>query len=352
MVRSLRRIRAGRGANLLLAAAFSASTATAVPAQEPAPAAPPAAAKRAAGVTIEKPGCIGADPIATIFFAAATKEGHREEFGAIAKETGFELWLEGQPPVKSTFDAPDPDHPGQTKPVERWQVPVYPISTAEFQAYCDFIRTIAPIGDESMFVSTALVDLMEQRAVHLYYLEAMPKVRGRMTAIIDRLELGNPFEKVVKSTEDDTGRQANGLFGDDPHGTYIGRYPLEVILFGMTPGQYVGPVFDKYAAYVFRCEENVQNPADHRRDRVKTRAICVRYTPAGVMSGTEREKLMNSVRLRTDQDRFRRILPPAVQVPPLATFGPDDIAPIGKPDTPLKERSLDDAHDNKPKGGH
>ena len=345
MVRSVRPI---RGASLLLL--FAASLPKPAQAQNAAPT--PAAPAAPAGVTIEKPDCIGADPTATIFLAAADKNGHREELGAIAKETAFEIWLEGQTPLKVMVDAPDPDHSGQTTKVEQLRVPVYPISTAEFQSYCDYIRTIAPIGDESRFVSTALDDLMEQRAVHLYYYDALPKVKARLASVVDRLERGIPFDKVVKqNSEDDSARQSGGQFGNDPHGTYIGRYPMEVVLFGMKPGQYVGPIFDKYAAYIMRCDENVPNPVNSLRDRVRTHAICVRYVQSGVMSGTDREKLMNSVRLRTDQDRFRRILPPAVQVPPLKQFGPDDIAPIGKPDTPLKQRSLDDAHDNKPAGG-
>jgi hypothetical protein len=337
-------------ASLLLAAPFAAPAL----AQNAPPAAPPAASPQtAADVVVHKPACIGADPTATIFFAKATAGGKREEFGPIAKETAFELWLDDNPPVKAKVDAPDPDHPGQTKATEVTRVAVYPISIAEFQGYCDYIRTIAPIADESGFVLTALNDLLEQRAVHLYYLDALPKVKGRVAMAVDRLERGIPFEKVVKqNTEDDTGRQSGGQFGDDLHGAYIGRYPMEIVLFSMKPGDLVGPIFDKYAAYVMRCDERVQSPADPRKDRVKTRAICIRYAQNSVLSGADRQKLLNSVRLRTDQERFRRILPPAVQVPPLTSFGPDDIAPIGQPDAPLKQRSLDDEHDNKPKSDH
>src|SRR5574342_1315158 len=121
------------GASLLLAA----SLATRAVAQDAPPAAPPAQAE----VVVRKPEQFGADPTATIFYARATKEGRREEFGPIAKETAFQLWVDGRPPLKATVDAPDPDHPGQTKPTEVTRVPVYPISVAEFQGYCDYIRT-------------------------------------------------------------------------------------------------------------------------------------------------------------------------------------------------------------------
>lgn len=340
-------------ASLLLAAPLAARAAAQDPAggagQDSSKPAPPNAEK----VVVKKPEWIGADPTSTIVFADATADGKRAEFGAIAKETAFELWLDGYPPVKQTVDAPDPDHPGQTKKSEVTRVPVYPISIAEFQGYCDYIRALAPIADESDFVSTALNDLMEQRAVHLHYLDVMTKVKGRAALAVDRLERGIPFDKVVKqNSEDDTGRQAGGQFGNDMHGAYIGRYPMEMVLFSMKPGDYVGPILDKYAAYIVHCDENVPSPVDRRKDRVRTHAICIRYSPNSVLSNMEREKLLNSVRLRTDHERFRRILPPALQVPPLTTFGPDDIAPIGKPDTPLKQRSLDDAHDNQPKGDH
>lgn len=333
-------------ASLLLAAPLSPRAA----AQQPAPAAAP---QKAEGITVKKPDWIGADPTGTIVYVAATAEGKRSEFGAIAKETAFELWLDGYPPVKATVDAPDPDHPGQTKKVEATRVPVYPISIAEFQGYCDYLRTIAPIADESDFVSTALNDLMEQRAVHLHYLDVMTKVKGRAAMAADRLERGIPFEKVVKqNTEDDTGRQAGGQFGNEVHGAYIGRYPMEMVLFAMKPGEVVGPILDKYAAYIVRCDENVPNLANRCKDRVRTHAICIRYSPNSILSSNDREKLLNSVRLRTDLERFRRILPPALQVPPLTNFGPDDIAPVGKPDAPLKQRSLDDSRDNKPRGDH
>jgi hypothetical protein len=338
---------------LVLAASLAARAAAQQPAggagQDPGKPAPP----KAEAVVVKKPEWIGADPTATIVYAAATPEGRRSEFGAIAKETAFELWLDGYPPVKQSVDAPDPDHPGQTKKSEVTRVPVYPISIAEFQGYCDYIRTIAPIADESAFVSTALNDLMEQRAVHLYYLDVLTKVKGRAALAIDRLERGIPFDKVVKqNSEDDTGRQAGGQFGNETHGAYIGRYPMEIVLFSMKPGEFVGPILDKYAAYIVRCDENVENPVNRRKDRVRTHAICIRYSPNSVLSNSEREKLLNSVRLRTDHERFRRILPPGIQVPPLTTYGPDDIAPIGKPDAPLKQRSLDDAHDNQPKSDH
>jgi hypothetical protein len=334
------------GASLLLAASLASPG---IAQDAPPAAAPPAKSE----VVVRKPDYFGADPTATIFFAKATADGKREEFGAIAKETAFELWLDGRPPLKAIVDAPDPDHPGQTRPAEVTRVPVYPITVAEFQGYCDYIRTIAPIADESVFVASALNDLMEQRAVHLYYLDALPKVKGRVAMAIDRLERGIPFEKVVKqNSEDDTGRQSGGQFGNDVHGAYIGRYPMEIVLFGLKPGDLVGPIFDKYAAYIVRCDENVESPVDRRKDRVKTRAICIRYAQNGVLSGNDRQQMLGAVRLRPDQERFRRILPPAMQVPPLKTFGPDDIAPIGKPDTPLKQRSLDDEHDNKPKSDH
>jgi hypothetical protein len=39
-------------------------------------------------------------------------------------------------------------------------------------------------------------------------------------------------------------------------------------------------------------------------------------------------------------------------VPPPKQFGPDDIAPVGKPEQPLKFRSSDDAIDGKARTDH
>ena len=325
--------------------------APAKPAQEkPAnDAAPPAPERK---LQVKKCDVPGADPTGSLFVAAIGKDGRREEFGAIAPDTAFEVWLEGMAPTKVTVQEPDPANPGQTHPVVHLKVPVSPVSIAEADAYLADARSIRPVGNEGMFVNSLLGSLLEQRAIVLYYYDVLPGMKERLKRAADKIDKGIAFDKVIKqNSEDDQGKMTGGWFGNNVRGENLVRYPFERIVFGLQPGDVVGPVFDKFMAYLILCEKRSPGGDPHHPEQVLTRAVCSRYA-VNLLPSKDFAKLMNTVRVRSDKERFLRVLPPGAQVPPAKRFGPDDVAPAGQPDAPLKYRSPDDAHDGKPRTDH
>jgi hypothetical protein len=294
----------------------------------------------------------GADPTGELFLAAVGKDGRRSEFGPLAADTAFEIWLEGQPPVKVTTQEPDPANPGQTIAVEHVKVAVAPVSIAEIDGCIATARAIGAVGNEGMFVNALLAGVLEQRAAVLYYHDVLPGMKERLQRAVEKIDKGVPFEKVIKqNSEDDQGKMRGGYFGDNVRGENIGRYPFEQIVFGLEPGDVVGPVFDKFMAYVMLCDRHWRVDEKHRDEQVLTRVVCSRYA-VNLMNSKDTAKLLTSVRVRSDKERFVRVLPPGAQVPPPKQFGPDDIAPVGKPEQPLKFRSPVDAIDGKARTDH
>ncbi|HET6165044.1 MAG TPA: peptidylprolyl isomerase [Planctomycetota bacterium] len=321
------------------------------PAQDAAPKDAPAPAPERK-MHVKKCTVPGADPSGELYLAALGKDGRRSEFGPLAPETAFEVWLEGLPPQKVTTQEPDPANPGQTHPVEHLKVPVAPVSFAEFDGYFANARSIRPVSNEGMFFNSLLASLLEQRAVVLYYYDVLPGMKERLQRAADKIDRGIAFDKVIKqNSEDDQGKMTGGWFGDNFRGENLGRYPFEQIVFGLEPGDVVGPVFDRWFAYLITCEKRSLVDEKHPQERVLTRTVNARYAVNGL---TQKDfgRIFASIRMRSDKERILRVLPPGVQVPPPKTFGPDDVAPLGKPDTPLKHRSSDDASDNKARTDH
>jgi len=321
------------------------------PPQDAAPKdAPPPAPERK--LHVKKCTVPGADPTGELFLAAVGKDGRRSEFGPLAADTAFEIWLEGEPPVKVTTQEPDPANPGQTHAVEHVKVAVAPVSIAEIDGCIATARAIGAVGNEGMFVNSLLAGVLEQRAAVLYYYDVLPGMKERLQRAVEKIDKGVPFEKVIKqNSEDDQGKMRGGYFGNNVRGENIGRYPFEQIVFGLEPGDVVGPVFDKFMAYLMLCDKHSRSEDKHHPEQVLTRVVCSRYA-VNLMNSKDTAKLLTAVRVRSDKERFLRVLPPGSQVPPPKQFGPDDIAPVGKPEQPLKFRSSDDAIDGKARTDH
>ena len=113
----------------------------------------------------------------------------------------------------------------------------------------------------------------------------------------------------------------------------------------------VGPIFDRWFAYLIACEKHSHVDEKHRQEQVLTRTVNARYA-VNPLSQKDFGRIWTAIRVRSDKERILRVLPPGVQVPPPKRFGPDDIAPVGKPELPLKYRSPDDAIDGKARKDH
>ncbi len=280
--------------------------------------------------------------------ADATKEGKRVAFDSIPADVAFEVWLDGFAPRTITVAGPGADPADPASKVKKPVVSVLRVSNAECEEYVKFMREDAPRGDESFFLTVVFQEILAQKAMLVLRRDDLPDVEKRAQAALDKLRRGASFDEVLRvHSEDDTSRQVGGIFAHESRAGLMDRYPIGMALFAMQPNQVIGPVFDKTAAYILRIDRR-----DHSNnpwfDRVKSSAIVLRYTTGPGLKMRESARLDNSVRVRSEQERYLRILPPAVQFPPPKSFGPSDVAPLGKAGMPLRQRHLDDARDQKP----
>ena len=271
----------------------------------------------------------------------ATPDGKRTQFDPVPEGTAFEVWFDQAMPRKVEVDEPDPEKPGATRKVVKDVVSVLRVPDAEWDEYYGFLNRDAPEGDKSVFKQVILNELLEQKMTLLIHRDVLPDVERRAAAALEKLENGAAWKDVVRvHTEDDVGRQADGLFAEGPRGSMLNIYPFAKVLFELEVNQATGPVYNKHAAYVTRVERFERSNSTWF-DKARASGVCIRYTNGPGLSARAQSALKLRFRVRTAQDRFRTLIPPAIQVPPPKTFGPDDIAPVGQPDAPLK-RSNDD----------
>jgi hypothetical protein len=282
--------------------------------------------------------------------AEAGADGRRTQFEKLPADVAFECWLDGFA-RKVTLQEPDPDKPGATRPVAKNCVAVLRVKNDEWDQYYNFLRKDTPPphgpGDESVFLNVLLNAVLEQKTQLLWRRDLLPEVEKRANDAVDLLRKNHPFKDVVRAlSEDDTTRQADGLFADDTRGSALDRYPLSKVFFDLGPNQIAGPIYTKNAAYVIHVDHTDASRTPWI-DHVKASAVVLRFTTGRPATPEQIQRSKSALRVRTELDRFRRILPPTIQVPPPKQFGPDDVAPVGKPDTPLKVRHVEDAKDDK-----
>ena len=283
--------------------------------------------------------------------AAATPEGRRTQFDPIPEEIAFEVWLDDMAPRMRTVVKPDPDHPGQTIEVKEPTVSVLSVTNAEWDGYWDYLNNLAS-GDQTMFFTVLAGELVEQKAMLLHYRDEMPGVIQRSKVVTEKLRRGVPMRDVVRiHSEDETSRGIDGLSFDQERGQLLYLYPFPKVLFELEEGDIAGPYCNKQAAYFLKVDRIVRSANAPWRDKYVASAVVLRYTTGPNLKSNQLGAIKLAARVRTAQERFKRMLPPGLQVPPPPQFGPSDIAPLGTPAAPLLRRSLGDAQDNQPPAG-
>ncbi len=296
---------------------------------------------------------LGANLATLKFFdVAATPDGRRTQFDPVAEGTAFEVWLEGQEPRTLIRDEPDPDHPGQTRAVTSTIVSVLPVTDAEWDEFYGSLTRVAPSGDESMFVTVVLSEIVEQKAMLLHYRDDLPDVEKRAAAAIAKLKAGAPMRDVVRThSEDETSRSVDGLTLEDERGGLLYLYPFAKALFELEQGDITGPIYNKQAAYILMADRVTRSTNVPWHDVYRATAVVLRYPAGPNLKALNIAAIKGSARVRTAQDRFRRVLPPGLQLPTPTQFGPDDIAAIGDPNAALRRRNIDPAKDQPPASG-
>jgi len=271
--------------------------------------------------------------------AAATADGRRAQFDPIPEGTAFEVWLEGRPPRRVYVTEPVPDQPDATQQVQKPFVSVLRIPDAEWDEYLAFLKKDAPPGDDMTFKSVIVNALLEQKALLLSYRDEMANIEQRAAPARQKLSRGVAFKQVVRvHSEDQTSAYADGILSEEARGGLLDEYPLSKVVFELEPGQATGPIYTKHAVYLLRMER-LQRASTTWFDTARVSAVVFRYTTGPNAPSRGLAEIKNSVRVRTDERRFKILLAAGIQVPPPETVGPDDIAPLGQPDAPLKRVS-------------
>jgi len=300
---------------------------------------------------VEKP-VAGATPSELLFSdAAATPEGHRTQFDKIPDEIAFEVWLDDFEPRTRTVEKPDPDHPGQTLQVKETVVSVLSVTNAEWDGYWDYLNALAS-GDETMFFTVIAGEMVEQKAMLLHYRGEMPSVEERAKVVAEKLRRGVPMRDVVRvHSEDETTRGIEGLSFDHERGQLLNLYPFPKVLFELEQGDIAGPYCNKQATYFLKIDRIVRSANAPWRDKYVASAVVLRYPTGPNLKLNQIGAVKMAARVRTAQERFQRMLPPGLQVPPPPQFGPSDAAPLGTPGAILLRRNVADAKDNQPPAG-
>lgn len=309
---------------------------------------PPAPPQRVVDCTT-----LGANLATLSFFdAAATADGRRTQFDPIEAGVAFEVWLEGIEPRPLHREEPDPERPGQMRVVPGTAVAVLKVPDAEWDEYWNYLMRFVPPGDEAMFVTVVLAEMIEQKAMLLHYCDDLSDVEKRAAAALAKLKAGAPWRDVVRShSEDSVSRDVDGLTLEDERGPLLYLYPFPKTLFELEQGDIVGPVYNKQAAYILKVDKITRSANAPWHDLYRASSVVLRYPAGQNLKAQNIAEIKSSARVRTAQERFRRVLPPGMQVPPPPRFGPDDIAPIGEPGAQLKRRNVDDAKDQPPASG-
>jgi hypothetical protein len=297
----------------------------------------------------------GAGPGQMRFFdAECDAKGIRRKLDPIKDDVAFEVWIDGLSPRTRVIEEPDPENPGATRAVGSQQVvSVLEVTNAEWDDYFGSLKRFTPPGDDSTFLTVVLAEVLEQKAMMLRYRDDLADVARRAEAAVAKLKAGTPFKDVVRAhTEDDISLSADGLVFESDRGELLPLYPFSKVAFDLEqPGDIAGPFFNKQAAYILMVDKITRSTNAPWHDKVRAKGVVLRYPNGPNLKAQEIGTVKAGLRVRTDQEPLRRVLPPGRQEPPPLAFGPDDVAPLGQPDAPLRRRHISDERDQQVDGG-
>lgn len=223
-----------------------------------------------------------------------------------------------------------------------------PITLEEWDGYARFRREITPPTDEGEFVMAVLRPILEVKISQLYYHEEIPSFLERVEKVIEELEKGRDFGRVVRRfTDDISNRRMEGRLAE--HTRMQFNYPTHWKLFDHAEGTWAGPFFVQFGAEFYWIDRKTGPETVSPRQSILPQQVFIRYAPQSSTGGNEWSRVFRNVRLRSSKERFRQILPPGIQVPRPERFGPQGISPLGSPDLPLEVLSEDESLSHRPR---
>lgn len=236
--------------------------------------------------------------------------------------------------------SPLPDQEPAPEEVAFWvhldpmNLPPLAVTIAEWEQYIDYLHGIYPTRDESMFLTTVIRQMLEQKVALMMYREQIPGLLAKADEVLAKLDEGADFERMLKLYSKNPNAQVTG--GRAEYRRTMRRYPLEYDAFRLETGTYGGPFFSKFGAEIIYVESRTGEPGT-MRESMEVRNLLLEFEVGNEPEAHRDSRIRQSLTLRTEQERFRNLLPPALQVDPPEHFGPTDVAPLGQPDKPLEK---------------
>ncbi len=202
-----------------------------------------------------------------------------------------------------------------------------PVTIEEWDTYYNYMRGIYKPKKDPTFLYKLLRPLLEAKLMKIVFMDKIPELEQKSAEVMRKLERGAKFDRIARLySEDNTSRGFGGDMGAFTHS--FRRYPLEHHLFDIETGAYGGPYFTKYGAEIYWIQDR-KGKSGSRKESLDIAYVLLRWGPG--FGGQEWTRLRRSARFRTDKERFRQFLPPALQLDPPEQFGPSDLAPLGQP---------------------
>jgi len=229
--------------------------------------------------------------------------------------------------------------------LEGSEAPTLAFTVKEWDDYTGFYRGLHGIDDEAVFINRMLADILQTLGLRLNFYKELSDVEARAAEILRKLENGQSFDRMVRTySENMQSRQFGGSMGRiAPAMLY---YPVNHLLFVTEEGSWTPAMHTPHGIEICYVDKRGGDP--HSLDQwVESRSILLVFMPQQNLNAQRRSEIFRKIRLRPHSDRFRRILPPALQDPPPHEFGPEETAPVGNPGVPLKQKSDLDSRNDK-----
>jgi len=206
-----------------------------------------------------------------------------------------------------------------------------PVPEQEWDEYLALLTDLygPTVPTPSLLVTTAVRQILEQRVALMTHADELPVMIDKCREIQRKLERGNDFVRLVRLySEDQTTKILDGRAGFQDHS--MQRYPLERELFRIPDGAAGGPFWTRFGAEFYLVEQHKGQPGT-LGEQVEVRLLPLYFDVASEATRHQKAEVRQHLKLRVGKERFRQILPPALQMDPPTQFGPTDITPLPPP---------------------
>jgi hypothetical protein len=216
-----------------------------------------------------------------------------------------------------------------------------PVTIEEWDGYAAFLRQISRPKDEGAFALEVLRPILSVKVSQLTFAADIPAFVERLDKVVADLEGGMRFGRAVRRyTDDGNTRRMEGKLAE--HSRMQLEYPMHWKLFDHAAGGWAGPFCTQFGAFFYWIQEKSGPNQLSPQQKILPQQLFVHYAPNSSIGSNQWSEIYRKIRVRIQDTRFARIIPPGTQVPRPRKFGPTDIAELGRPAQALTQFSESD----------